>query len=170
MENLEQKYQHIKGWGVDADPENDPTYPMKHWTGADHDRLNYEKRPQQPVNVEVLHSNERPNITRVFGTAVPPSGLSGMMRRFAFKFSENEWTHWLALIAADRVNAVEGIIADLAHGHIPNLYKEYGWGAEWKHNRKGAITKVIAVAAIASAVIVLSQNKSKQKKLFKRFS
>lgn len=169
MENLEQKFQHIKGWGVDADPENDPTYPMKHWNGADHNRMNYERRPQQPINIEVLHSNERPNVTTVFGTSVPPSGLSGMMRRFAFKFSENTWTHWLALIMADRVNAVEGIVSDIAHGHVPNLYEEYGWGAEWKHNRKVAIAKLVAATAIAStAIIVLSQNKSKKKKLLKK--
>ena len=40
---------HIPGWGMDADPENDPTYPMKHWNGADHQRFNYEKPPQQPI-------------------------------------------------------------------------------------------------------------------------
>ena len=53
----------IPGWGVDADPENDPTYPMKHRNGADYERLNYERPPQQPVTVEVLHSIERPNLT-----------------------------------------------------------------------------------------------------------
>ena len=29
----------IPGWGMDADPENDPTYPMKRWNGADHERI-----------------------------------------------------------------------------------------------------------------------------------
>ena len=29
----------IPGWGMDADPENDPTYPMKRWNGADHECL-----------------------------------------------------------------------------------------------------------------------------------
>ena len=37
MENLEQKFAHIKGWGIDADPENEPTYPMKNYTGDDQD-------------------------------------------------------------------------------------------------------------------------------------
>src|SRR5690606_2211231 len=106
----------IPGWGMDADPENDPTYPMKHYTGADHNRLNYTRAPQQPQTVEVLHSIERPGITRVFGTAVPPSGLSGVLRRYAFRFSEGSSGHWLTLILADRVNVVEGILDDLAHG------------------------------------------------------
>ena len=35
------KPKNIPGWGIDADPENDPTYPMKHGNGADHERLNY---------------------------------------------------------------------------------------------------------------------------------
>ncbi len=93
MENLEDNYSHIKGWGIDADPKNQPTYPMKKYTGDDHRRLNYERPPQQPVNVEILHSNERPDVTRVFGTSVPPSGLSGMIRRYAFKYSEGSWGH-----------------------------------------------------------------------------
>src|SRR3954464_5066556 len=75
---------HIPGWGIDADPENDPTYPMKHWNGADYERFNYEKPPQQPQHIEVLHSIERPGITRVFGTSTPPKGLSGSLRRYAF--------------------------------------------------------------------------------------
>src|SRR5688572_33437649 len=98
MEKLAHKFKHIPGWGIDADPENEPTYPMKHYTGADHDRLNYERAPQQPVNVEVLHSNERPGITRVFGASTPPSGWSGALRRYAFKFSEGSSAHWMTLI------------------------------------------------------------------------
>ncbi len=49
----------------------------------------------QPVNVEVLHSNERPHLTAVFGTSSPPSGLSGSIRRFAFRYSESSYGHWL---------------------------------------------------------------------------
>src|SRR3954468_10384372 len=84
------RYKNIPGWAMDADPENDPTYPMKHYNGADHERLNYERGPQQPIDREVLKSVERPTITRVFGTSVPPKGLSGSIRRFAYdKYSEN---------------------------------------------------------------------------------
>ncbi|WP_420152633.1 hypothetical protein [Siphonobacter sp.] len=153
MEDLASHYAHIKGWGIDADPKNEPTYPMKNYTGDDHRRLNYEKPPQQPVNVEVLHSNERPGITAVFGTSSPPSGLSGAIRRYAFKFSESEYGHWLPLLFADRVNVVEGIIDDLKRGHIPNILAEKGWNAEWKYNRKGLITK-LAVGALVTATAV----------------
>src|SRR5215211_3216087 len=63
MENTANNHEHIKGWGVDANPQNEPTYPMKKYTGDDHNRLNWVRPPLQPVTVEILHSNERPNIS-----------------------------------------------------------------------------------------------------------
>lgn len=33
---LANSYKDIPGWGFDANPDNDPTYPMKNWNGADH--------------------------------------------------------------------------------------------------------------------------------------
>jgi hypothetical protein len=129
MENSE-KYAHIKGWGVDANPLNEPTYPIKKYTGDDHRRLNYQRPPQQKVNIEVLHSNERPGVSAVFGTSVPPSGLSGVIRRYAFKHSESSFKHWLPLLLADRINVYEGILSDLVSGHIPNILAELGGKAE----------------------------------------
>ncbi len=40
--------------------------------------------PQQHSGVKVLHSLERPGLTPVYGTTVPPSGLSGRLRSLAF--------------------------------------------------------------------------------------
>ena len=160
MENTTNDYSHIKGWGIDFDSENEPNYPMKKYTGDDHKRLNWERPPLQPVNVEVLHSNERPYITAVFGTSTPPSGLSGMIRRFAFRYSEGSYGHWLPLVLADRINAIEGVIDDLVHGHIPNIFAERGWMAEWKYNRKGMIKKAAIATAVATvALIALSRKK-----------
>lgn len=154
METIPEKYSHIKGWGVDADPKNEPTYPMKRYTGADHDRLNWTRPAQQPTKrIEILTSIERPNITAVFGTASPPSGLSGMIRRIAFQQSESTYARWLPLVVADRINVVEGVIDDLLHGHIPNIWAEKGYNAAWKHNRKGVITK-IAACTLASVALV----------------
>ena len=152
----------IPGWGIDADPENEPTYPMKKYTGADHDRLNYERAPQQPVNIEVLHSNERPTVTRVFGTSTPPSGWSGALRRYAFKFSEGNAAHWMTLILADRVNAIEGIIEDIRNGHFPNIVAERGWNAEWKYNKQGVLKKIaVGAAVVTAAIVILSRSKKK---------
>lgn len=159
MESITDKYTHIKGWGVDADPENEPTYPMKNYTGDDHRRIHYPRPPLQPVNVEILHSNERPNITAVFGTSAPPSGLSGAVRRYAFRYSEGSWAHWLSLILADRINVVEGIADDLKQGIVPNIWKERGWNAEWKYNRKAFVQKAVIAAAVAGIAIALVRKK-----------
>jgi hypothetical protein len=158
--NSDNKYAHIKGWGVDADPKNEPTYPMKKYTGDDHQRLNWERPTLQPVNMEILHSNERPNVSAVFGTSVPPAGLSGDLRRHAFKYSESSYGHWLPLLLADRVNVVEGIIDDLKKGHIPNIFAEKGWNAEWKYNRAGLVKKIAVGALITTAVILLYRKRS----------
>jgi len=153
MENTVTDPTQIKGWGVDADPKNDPTYPMKHRNNGEHAGYSWQRPPQQPVNVEVLHSNERPNVTAVFGTSTPPAGLSGMLRRFAFKYSESSYGHWLPLMLADRVGVVEGVLDDLTHGHVPNIFGELGGKAVWKHNRKVLVTRVLFGAVVVSCVV-----------------
>ncbi len=153
MEQLANDPSQIKGWGVDANPKNDPTYPMKHRTNGEHAGYSWERPLQQPVTVEVLHSNERPNVTAVFGTSTPPTGLSGMLRRFAFRYSESSYGHWLPLMLADRVSVVEGIVSDLRHGHVPNIFAELGWKAEWQHNRNKLVQRVLVRAVLAAAVI-----------------
>jgi hypothetical protein len=155
MENKMIDPQQVKGWAVDADPENEPTYPMKKYTGEDHQRLNYERPTQQHTEFRDFHSNERPNVTAVYGVASPPAGLSGIMRRQAFKYSENNYMHWLTLMLADRVNVVEGIAADLKKGHVPNIFAEKGWKAEWQYNRKSLVTRVAVAAIITVGVITL---------------
>jgi len=161
MEPITHNPSQLPGWNIDNDPENDPTYPMRTRTPDDHKGYSWERPTQQPINIEVLHSIERPNVTAVFGTSVPPSGLSGVIRRFAFKYSENSYLHWLPLLLADRVNVVEGVIDDLAHGHVPNIFAEKGYKTEWKHDRAGLIIKLATAAAIAGGVVVLLSSKGK---------
>ncbi len=153
MENTAIDTSQIKGWGVDADPKNDPTYPMKQRNNGEHAGYTWQRPTQQSETVEVLHSNERPNLSAVFGTSVPPAGLSGMIRRFAFKYSESSYAHWLPLMLADRVGEVEGVVADVAHGHVPNIFDELGGKAVWKHNRKELVTRVLLGAVVVWAVV-----------------
>ena len=162
MENTAKDYSHIKGWGVDADPKNDPTYPMKHRTDEEQKGYSWERPSQQPADTEVLQSIERPNLTAVFGTSTPPSGLSGMIRRYAFKYSESHYGHWLPLLLADRVNAVEGIVDDLKRGHIPNIFAEKGWKAEWKHNPTSVVKKVLVGVLVTSAIVAYLSRKNKR--------
>ncbi len=151
----------VAGWGVDADPKNDPTYPMKNRTDGEHAGYSWERPPQQPITVEVMHSNERPDVTSVFGTSTPPSGLSGMIRRLAFRYSESSYGHWLPLMLADRVSVAEGVLGDLRHGHVPNVLAERGWRADWQHNKTGLVLRVLArVALVSAAVAYLSSRRA----------
>ena len=159
---IAESYKNIPGWGIDADPDNNPTYPMKNYTGADHERINYEKPPQQEENIEVFKSNERPEISRVFGTSTPPAGVSGMIRRFAFRYSESSYGHWFPLVMADRIDVVQGIINDMKQGIFPNIFVEKGWKAEWKYNRNGLIKKLAVTVLVATVAIALLSRKKKQ--------
>src|ERR687886_2990974 len=150
MEHRAKDPSKIEGWGVDADPKNDPTYPMKNRNDGEHAGYAWERPPLQPIDVEVLHSNERPDITSVFGTSTPPSGLSGAIRRLAFRYSESSYGHWLPLMLADRVSVVEGVVQDLKQGHVPNVLAERGWKAEWKHNRISLLRRILVRAVLAS--------------------
>lgn len=162
METNSIDYQNISGWAMDADPENEPTYPMKQYTGDDHLRIAYERGEQQPLTVEILKSTERPAMTTVFGTRLPPTGLSGQIRRYAFKHSEDRYRHWIPLILADRINMIEGIIDDFSKGYAPNFFKERGLKMEMKHNPKGFAVKMLTGAAVAT-FLYLTLFKSKKK-------
>ena len=43
----------------------------------------------------------------MFGTAIPPKGLSGVIRAIAYRYPDHLTRHWLLLLMADRVNFVE---------------------------------------------------------------
>jgi hypothetical protein len=152
---------HIKGWGADLDHKNRPAVPMER-TPPRYTPANMPTTPAQPQRVEVLVSNERPGITQIHGTVQPPSGLSGMLRRAAFKFTENDIRHWLILLGADRINVVEGIVEDLAQGHVPNILGEMGLKSEWQHNKKGLATKVAIAGAIGAAAYFLLKDREER--------
>jgi hypothetical protein len=153
MEHTAKDPSQIKGWGVDADPKNDPTYPMKNRNDGEQAGYSWERPQQQPLTVEVLHSNERADVTSVFGTSTPPSGPSGALRRLAFGYSESSYGHWLPLVLADRVGVVEGVLGDLKQGRVPNVFAERGWKAEWKHNRTSLVRRILVRAILISAVV-----------------
>jgi hypothetical protein len=148
------KYAHINGWGADLDHANRPAYPMKRMP-ARLEGVHWHQPAQQLQSVEILQSIERPSITPLFGTPLPPSGISGMLRRVAFKYSENDLRHWMLLLVADRVNMVEGLGADLKRGHVPNIFAEMGGKAEFKYNRQAAVQKTVVLTAVAVLGVLL---------------
>jgi hypothetical protein len=153
MEHKAKDPSQIKGWGVDADPKNDPAYPMKNRNDGEQAGYSWERPQQQPLTVEILHSNERADLTSVLGTSTPPSGPSGALRRLAFRYSESSYGHWLPLVLADRVGVVEGVLGDLKRGHVPNVFAERGLKAEWKLNRTSLLRRVLVRAILISAVV-----------------
>lgn len=142
----------IPGWGVDADAKNNPTYPMRHIDQQETRGLTWARPAQQEPDVEILRSIEHNRLPAVLGTSTPPSGLSGAIRRYAFRRSESDWWHWLLLMGADRINVVEGLVSDLAHGTLPNVPAEMGARAEWRHNQKGFVLKAGAALAVSALV------------------
>jgi len=150
----------IKGWAVDADPENDPTYPYRE-RGADDHSGQWQRPPQQQTDVEILQSIEHKQRPAVVGTSTPPSGLSGVLRRLAFRKSESNLLHWMLLLGADRINVVEGVLQDFSRARVPNIPGEMGAGAEWEHNKTGLVLKsvgAVALVALAAAVVTRGQD------------
>jgi hypothetical protein len=154
----------IAGWAVDADPENDPTYPYRDRSKDDGPGMNWVRPTQQDSDVEILQSIEHVRRPAVFGTSSPPRGLSGMIRRLAFRWSESNWIHWLMLMGADRVDVVEGVVQDLGRGKVPNIPAEMGVRAEWQHNKPGLVKKTAVALAVTGVLVVLLSRGRKDKK------
>jgi hypothetical protein len=142
----------IPGWGADAERKNDPTWPMRDRRQDDSPGRHWTRPPAQAQDIEVLMSIEHTERPAVFGASTPPSGLSGQLRRVAFRFSESRWSHWLLLMLADRVNVVEGVLSDLARGRVPDLVDELGLKAAWKYDRAAFLRRTATAAAVVAVV------------------
>jgi hypothetical protein len=89
---------------------------------------------RQPEKWPRERSVEHKFLTPVFGTSTPPKGVSGAMRRFAYKYSEGRAAHWLILLAADRVDAIENHVRSLLSGRPDNPITETGIKSEFTHH------------------------------------
>ncbi len=56
------------------------------------------------------------------------------------------------MLAADRINVVEGIGQDLARGKVPNIPAEMGVRSEIQYNMPGLVRKTV-IASTAVAVL-----------------
>lgn len=95
-----------EGWGIDEAPERRPGVPME---AEPHpaEGARGERPARQHPRVTVLRRRGLAELTPVFGTAQPPRGLSGLLRRGAYRIPEHRARHWLMLMAADRVDVLE---------------------------------------------------------------
>jgi hypothetical protein len=120
----------IPGWGVDLDTSDRPSVPRERFdlgaTGAhwDFPERQPEKRPRE-------RSIEHEMLTPVFGTAQPLRGLSGAIRKISYaRYSEARAAHWLLLVLADRVDAMEHHALSLFSLHPDNPITETGIKSE----------------------------------------
>ena len=101
----------IPGWGVDLDPKDRPAFPREVFDPAA-SGARWEFPERQPEKWPRERSIEHKFLTPVFGTSTPPKGLSGVIRRYSYaKYSEGRAAHWLLLLAADRVDRTEHLLA-----------------------------------------------------------
>jgi hypothetical protein len=124
----------IPGWGADLDPKDRPSVPREKFdpgsTGA-----HWDFPERQPEKWPRERSVEHAFLTPVFGTSTPPRGLSGAMRKVAYKrYSEARAAHWLLLLAADRVDAVESHVRSLASLRPDNPITQTGIRSEFSHH------------------------------------
>ena len=54
-----------------------------------------------------MHGRPHKTFPPVFGTAVPPKGPSGLVRRAAYHYPDHYMRHWTMLLFADRVDLWE---------------------------------------------------------------
>jgi hypothetical protein len=137
-ESSDQLRARIPGWGVDLDPKDRPSVPKLQFhqdlSGA---RWDFPER--QPEMWPRERSIEHKFLTPVFGTSCPPRGVSGMMRKTAYrKYSEGRAAHWLLLLAADRVDAWESHARSFLTLRPDNPVTETGVRSEFSHHRHSA--------------------------------
>jgi hypothetical protein len=133
-ESSEQLRRRIPGWGVDLDPADRPSVPklkfQEDLTGA-----HWEFPERQPEKWPRERSIEHTTLPPVFGTACPPTGLSGKIRRYSYaKYSEGRAAHWLLLMLADRVDAWENHLRSFLTLHPDNPITETGVLSEFTHH------------------------------------
>jgi hypothetical protein len=130
----------IPGWGADLDPKDRPSVP-KLQDQPDRTGARWDFPERQPEKWPRERSIEHKFLTPVFGTACPPKGLSGVIRRTAYRrYSEGRAAHWLLLIAADRVDAWESHLRSFLTLRPDNPITETGVLSEF--SRHGLSSRV----------------------------
>lgn len=145
----------IPGWGVDLDFARRNVFPME--LPSDVQTARGDVKHWQVARTTVDISNEHPGLTPVFGDTLPPRGLSGMLRNYAYEYGEATTRHWMGLMLADRVERIERLVADAVQGRPDNVVAERAWPAKVRHadGRTAATNTAAAVAAVAAIAIGL---------------
>lgn len=97
----------IPGAGADAMQRQRPGVPMEKDTPEPAGNAHWLKPERMENPGYVLKRAGLDELTPVFGTSVPPRGLSGLIRKSAYDIPEHFTSHWLLLLAADRIDVLE---------------------------------------------------------------
>ncbi len=133
-ETSDQLRARIPGWGADLDPKDRPSVPRLQFH-EDRTGAHWDFPERQPEKWPRERSIEHEMLPLVFGTSCPPKGLSGVLRKYAYRrHSEAKAAHWLILIAADRVDAWESHLRSFLTLHPDNPITQTGVRAELTHH------------------------------------
>jgi hypothetical protein len=93
---------------------------------------------------------ERDELTATFGTAQPPRGVSGMIRRAAYEIPDYRMRHWMLLMLADRVDMVEsGLLRGAKRPATWLIVAGLGAGAAvWLNARRRPARRLSAVLGV----------------------
>jgi hypothetical protein len=91
--------------GVDLDPARRPGVPRLRQAAPLPNTI-YPVEPQRDVKV-FMHARPHRNFPPVFGTAVPPRGISGLVRKAAYGYPDHAMRHWALLLLSDRIDLWE---------------------------------------------------------------
>jgi hypothetical protein len=133
--------------GIDAAPENQPGVPMETESSPD-PGAHWDVPARQESREPHLRRVGLDRLTPVYGTAQPPRGLSGLMRRAAYAMPEHQARHWALLLAADRVDMLEDRLGDALGGQLERAGFE-DLGRQVQRNP----TPVVAVALLAGLMV-----------------
>lgn len=92
--------------GADRDPAQRPGVPRERKPAA----WPYTRYPPEPMRSPpsvFMHGRPGKTLPPVYGTAVPPRGLSGKLRGFAARWPDHAVRYWLLRLLADRVDVYE---------------------------------------------------------------
>jgi hypothetical protein len=161
-ESPEELRARIPGWGADLDPADRPSVPklrLHDVPGADWDfpERQPERRPRE-------RSIEHAFLPPVFGTTCPPRGVSGAVRRLAYRrYSEGRAAHWLLLLAADRVDAWESHLRSLltlrpdnpiTQTGVTSEFSRGGWSSRFGRRRADTAHHLLDPVIVAGPWVV----------------
>lgn len=116
----------VPGRGIDRDLSRRPGVPRLH-APAPLPNTRYPPERQRSDVTVFMHGRPHKTFPPVFGTAVPPRGVSGKIRRAAYRHPDHVMRHWTMLLFADRVDL-------------------------WEHRAR----KLLGVAALAAGLLVIA--------------